>query len=151
MEEGIVEKIVSTLEARADLLGALYGILADPFGGGRGLLGAPEFMMDRISKWKLVSPGEVFRLVLSWPAAYPLVPGITAAVGGYIIREVAGELDPKIMRLGNFIKKFGVSTAISSIIAGFLWLPAILPDGSSSSPSSSSSHSPQPTEMFVYR
>ena len=152
MEEGIVDKIVSALEARADILGMLYGFLADPLGGGRGLAGAPGFMIDRISRWAPVHPGDVLRLVISWPHVYPFTPGITAAIGGYILREVAGELDPKIMRLGNFLKKFGVSTAVSSIIAGFLWLPGLLA-GSSSSPSSSSSHShhSSATEMFVYR
>ncbi|MEM5868203.1 MAG: hypothetical protein QXG39_09840, partial [Candidatus Aenigmatarchaeota archaeon] len=74
-----IDSLLSKIESKADIIGAIYGILADPIADGRGLAGAIPAMISWLSEMKPEGVAKYFEH-LAWaiqnPHKYPIVPGL---------------------------------------------------------------------------
>lgn len=130
---GILDKI----EDNADGIGGLLGIMSDPMANGRGLsMQTFEFMIDRISKWNIPNPIQVFHSIMAFPEAYPVMNNIMAGLGGWALAEFGSIVDPRVAKLGRIVKKGAFSAAIGNIIGGFVWLPGHLAEPATSTSNS---------------
>jgi len=121
--------IVSKLTAKADTLGMIYAILADPVGDGRGLSGAPSMMIDRIMHWKVPTNIEFYLHELQTNPFYagPLKNAIMLYIAGEGLNAIGQS------KWGNVAKKAAEGMAKGVGVAALLWLPAINPHGAPSS------------------
>ena len=129
-----VEKLLSGLERRADLLGGIFGFfgtmnydISFALGEINDLLWRPKFPD---------LPGIAWNLKQG-----PLAESILAAVAGYALKEAdAGILG----RLGRFMEKFGVGALLGNVVAALIRASHYV--GSSTSSTSSTS-----TSSYVYK
>jgi len=120
--------IVSKLTAKADTLAMIYGIMSDPIADGRGISGAPGFMIDRISKWHIPDPMKIIEMVQFYPQ---YSNNIKNAIMLYIAGEGLNAIGQS--KYGNIAKKVSEGLAKGTAAAALLWLPAINPHGAPSS------------------
>ena len=125
MNLGGIDKVLSTLEKNGSLIGGAYGLFQDP-------LSSPDpigYMIDRITHWKIPDLNYIITYLLHDPhySAFPL--GIELAIGGWLLKEIGGDIEPHLGRVGGFLQKAGVGAAIGSGIGALLWLPAQNPHG----------------------
>jgi len=134
---GVPERILSTIERNIDVLAGTFGFIADPLA--QGLDKAIPFAIDRIKKWLpgiMKDPMFPLTFALENPNYY-ISQGAIAALAGWIMEQVTGDIHPVLPRLGSLLKKGGVAIAIGSLIGAYTWLPGLKAEGSSSSSSSS--------------
>jgi len=120
--------IVSKLTAKADTLAMIYGIMSDPIANGRGIGGAPAWMIDRITKWHIPDPAILVNLVINNP---PYYNNVKNAIMLYIAGEGLNAIGQS--KYGNVAKKVAEGLAKGTAAAALLWLPALNPHGASSS------------------
>lgn len=122
-----VDKIVGLFEKNADIIGGVYGFMQDPLGDNRGFAGAVPFMFDRITHWKVPKNFvEIYTWAFKDAKNYTAMKnGILAAIIGYFVKEVGGDINPTIRRLGSIIQKVGTGAAVGSAVAAFVFVPAI--------------------------
>jgi len=116
--------IVSKLTAKADTLAMIYGIMSDPIANGRGIGGAPAWMIDRITKWHIPDPAILVNLVINNP---PYMNNVKNAIMLYIAGEGLNAIGQS--KYGNVAKKVAEGLAKGTAAAALLWLPALNPTG----------------------
>jgi len=114
--------IVNKLTANADTLATIYAIMADPMTDGRGLSGAPAWMIDRISHWHIPDPSKFIELVMGNPT---YIGNIKNAIMLYIAGEGLNAIGQS--KYGNIAKKVSEGLAKGTAAAALLWLPALNP------------------------
>lgn len=121
-----IKGIVNSALSNTDKLGLIYGVIADPIGGGRGLEGAPNFMIDRLSKWHIPSDLATYVHYLKNDPGYagPLKTALMAYLAGVGL-DMLGQ-----KRYGKAAKDGAVGIAKGVGLAALLWLPAVNPHGS---------------------
>ena len=125
-----VKGIVNKLTSNADKLGLLYGYLLDPMSNGRGLSGAPDFILDRITHWKVPKIESIINGLMWGPYKEGLKTALMAYLAGEGL-EAIGE-----GKWGKVAKKAGVGVAKGVGLAAITLLPAINPRTNPSSGSS---------------
>lgn len=120
--------IVSKLTAKADTLAMIYGILGDPIADGRGISGAPGFMIDRLMHWKIPDPKRLLEMVQFYPQ---YSNNIKNAIMLYIAGEGLNAIGQS--KYGNISKKVATGLLKGTAAGAILWLPAINPHGAPSS------------------
>lgn len=120
--------IVSKLTAKADTLATIYAIIGDPIADGRGISGAPGFMIDRIMHWHIPDPAKLLEMVMFYS---PYKDNIKNGIMLYIAAEGLNALGQS--KYGNIAKKVAEGLLKGTAAAALLWLPAINPHGVPSS------------------
>ena len=123
MKVGFLNRIANAAEKKGAFLGGIYGVLQDPISDGRGLSGAPNFMIDRLLNWKVPSD-PIGMMTWSLRSEYysAMKHGVGAAIIGSIIDEI--DLHPLLSKAGRIAKNAGVGAALGSVLGAALWLPA---------------------------
>lgn len=122
--------IVSKLTGNAEKLAMLYAVIQDPIGGGRGFAGAPNFIIDRLTHWKIPDPMKLLEQVMFYPAySNPLKQALMAYIVGEGLEAVGQG------KWGKVAKKAAIGLAKGTAIAAVAFLPAINPHGASGNPS----------------
>lgn len=111
-----VNGLIGKIESNADKLGWAYGLLADPIASGRGISGAPAFIIDRLTHWKIPNPQSLIE-ALMWKDG----PYYKALETGAIV-YIAGEFLNK-----SALKKFGETAFKATLLSSVLYIPAINP------------------------
>ena len=124
MNGNFLDGLMSKVEQAAPIGVGIYALLQDPMQASGGLNNATiNFMLDRISHWKL--PSDVigmYKWALS-SGAYSSIPnGILAAIVGWVAKQL--NLHPIVNRIGSIAEKAGTASAIGGLIAATIWLPA---------------------------
>lgn len=116
------KSIVSNLENNVDKIAMLYGVVADPIDGGRGIEGALPFMVDRLSHWKLPNPQELLFYIKDPNYAYMknIKNALMLYIGGYIAGDILGQT-----RIEKAAKSAATGLIKGTAIAAVAWLPAI--------------------------
>lgn len=125
--ESTVKKAYNSAISNADKLGLIYGVIQDPIAEGRGLEGAPDFMIDRLSKWHIPDPAKILEMIRFYPQYYnPLKTAIMAYLAGYGLDFIGQS------KWAKAIKKAAIGIAEGVGVGALLWLPAINPHGAPS-------------------
>jgi len=118
--EGIIEKI----EARADVLGGLYGFLA-PFKAeadavyGGDIIAAIRKQIEEAKKFDVGKAISALPFAFTDPYSAPVASsGLTAAIAGYILKKL--DIHPILTRIGKFAYPFGIYTVLSTLVWIFL-------------------------------
>lgn len=133
----IVGKFGSIIKKIAPFVGAAHAVLGDPVSDGRGLQGAPGFIMERLlenplwhdngSGLHIANPLTTTMLALGWPNKYPIIPGCVAWLTGWLLRYAgkaidAGRLGTTISSIGGAMEGYGGAAALVSIPAAWIYL-----------------------------
>ena len=137
--------IVTKLTAKADTLAMIYAIMADPIADGRGISGAPGFMIHRITHWKIPDPYKILEMVMSY-SQYS--DNIKNAIMLYIAGEGLNAIGQS--KYGNISKKVAEGLAKGTAVAALLWLPAINPHGAQSSGATLKNFASAPSVGYGY-
>lgn len=137
--------IVNKLTSKADTLATIYAIMSDPIADGRGLGGAPQFMIDRITKWHIPDPMKIIEMVQFYPQ---YSNNIKNAIMLYIAGEGLNAIGQS--KYGNISKKVAEGLAKGTAAAALLWLPAINPHGAPSSGATLSNFKAAPSVAYGY-
>lgn len=114
-------KILTAVNSIAPVAGAASGWFSAPMAAS-GINGAPAFIIDRLSHWKIANPIVTTQIALGLPDSYPIIPGIISAITGMAIKEVGQAVDVgPITQMGNALSKFGASSALNALIAAWVW------------------------------
>jgi hypothetical protein len=138
-------KILSIGKKLAPLAGIAHAFLGDPMGDGRGIEGAPSFMMQRLVNdpnsllhGHIGNPLITTQIALAFPDKYPIFTGAAAAITGYLMEAIGGKVDGSgamgqganiIGGFGTILKRYGVSAALGSIVSAWLYLTPFNPHG----------------------
>jgi hypothetical protein len=137
----VVTKIFSVANKLAPIAGVVHGMLGDPMADGRGIAGAPQFIIDRLAGEKGLLTGHIgnplvtTQIALGFPDRYPIVTGIVSAIGGWIGEKIGDSVDAGapgavIKGFGKFMKNYGIAAAATSVVAGWLYLTPFNPGAS---------------------
>lgn len=122
--QGTINKTVSGLTANADKLAMIYAIIGDPIGDGRGLDGAVNFMIERISQWHIPDPAKILEMVMAYsPYKDNVKNGILLFLVGEGLKAVGQS------KWGAVASKVAGGLLKGTAAAAILWLPAINPHG----------------------
>jgi hypothetical protein len=134
---GIATKVTN----KADKLAMLYGVLADPIADGRGLGGAPSFMIDRLSGWHIPDPMKLIEMIQFYPQySNNLQTALMLYLGGEVLDAVG------VSKWSNIAKKAGVGLAKGVGLGAILWLPKINNGWTGSGSTANAIGNEQPTE-----
>jgi len=140
----IVTKVFSVANKLAPIAGVVHGMLGDPMADGRGIAGAPQFIIDRLAGEKGLLTGHIgnplitTQIALGFPDRYPIITGIVTGIGGWIGEKIGESVDAGapgavIKGFGKFMKNYGIAAAATSVVAGWLYLTPFNPgDGGTS-------------------
>lgn len=137
----VVTKIFSVANKLAPIAGVVHGMLGDPMADGRGIAGAPQFIIDRLAGEKGLFTGHIgnplvtTQMALGMPDRYPIIPGICTAIGGWILKTVGNAVDAGapgqvISGFGKFMMGYGVAAAASAPVAAWMYLTPFNPGAS---------------------
>jgi len=131
-----LNSIGSKLAQNTDKIGMLFGILSDPMYNGRGLSGAPSFIIDRVTHWKIPDPMLLLEQVMVNP---PYRKPIDVSLIAYLLGE---GMDWFGIKQGKAVKKFAGGLLKGTAISALAFLPAIQsnPHGQDTSKYTGSSH-----------
>jgi hypothetical protein len=130
-------KVLHAANVVAPIFGSLSGWLSAPTGGGRGLDGAPAWIIDRLKGWKIANPLITTGIAITNEAEYHLIADVVAGVTGLIIREVGDGVGiSAAASAGSALLKFGSAAAINGAIAAWVYEAKNNPHGAEGGPSS---------------
>src|SRR5512146_3112360 len=81
-------KILSAANTVAPIAGAASGWLGPAMAEGRGLEGAPAWMMQRLKGYKIANPVITTEIALSHEEQYGLIGAIVSGATGLAVKEV---------------------------------------------------------------
>jgi len=105
-------------------LGVVNGWMSAPTGGQGfgGLDQVPDFLVDRLSGWKIANPIITTQIALGQPDSYPIMSGLQSALLGWGIELVGDAAGFSAMkRAGSAFKRFGASSATNAMIAAWVY------------------------------
>ena len=130
-------KVLSAANAIAPVAGAAKGWLGPAMAEGRGLEGAPTWMMERLKGWKIANPVITTEIALSHEEQYGIIGAIVSAATGMAVREVGDAVDiGPVKQMGGALMKFGASAAMNGVIAAWVWEAVNNPHGVTGGPTS---------------
>ena len=124
---GLTGKLVSN----ADNIGLIMGVLADPMANGRGLSGAPDWIMDRISHWKISTFTNPQYLIDFYKGNPPYIDTAKNAVKIWLAGEVLKMFGQG--KWGNAAQKLAKGQIKGTLIATAAFAPALNPGGATNS------------------
>jgi hypothetical protein len=131
-------KILHAANVIAPIAGTLSGWLSCPTAGGRGLEGAPAFIMERLKGYKVANPIITTQIALANEDAYHLMADASAAITGLIIKEVGDGVGiSQAERAGAALMKFGTAALVNGVIAAWVLEAVNNPHGAGTVASSS--------------
>lgn len=126
---GLTTKILSIVKKVAPIGGIARGWLSDPLSQGD-LSQAMQFITDCIQQFKFANPIKTTQIALSMPDKYPIVEGITGALGGWLVEEGGEAIQmSEIKALGTIWKRYGLSALVNGIAAAYIYLARLNPHG----------------------
>lgn len=133
MNKDKLSAILDKIEDKSEVLGGVYGLVQYPLHEGIGLF-VPK-VTSCLQNWKPVDPLTVINAMVADPLTWGQVTNnIMTGIGGWILAEAGGIVDPRLAKLGRIAKKIGINATIGNIVGGFLWRPAFLNNPGSSPP-----------------
>ena len=136
LETDIGSKALGVASRLAVPMGVASGWLSAPTGGEGfgGLDQIPDFLVDRLSGWKIANPIITTQIALSQPALYPIMDGAKSALLGWGIQLVGDAIGMSfINRAGGALKKFGGAQASNALIAAWVYEAKNNPHGGGAS------------------
>ena len=130
-------KILSAANSIAPIAGAATGWMSAPMAEGRGLAGAPAWMITRLKGYKIANPIITTEIALAAEDQYHLIGSIVSAATGMAVREVGQAIGVSAAtRMGSALMKYGASAAINGVIAAWVWEAVNNPHGKDGGPTS---------------
>jgi hypothetical protein len=139
-------KILSIAKKLAPLAGVAHAFLGDPMADGRGIEGAPAFIMGQVVTGEksllhghIGNPLTTTLIALKYPDKYPIFSGAAAAITGYFMEQIGSKADGSggigqganiISGFGTILKRYGVAASLGSIVSAWLYLTPYNPTGS---------------------
>jgi len=118
-------------------VGLILAFLSDPTSGERGLSGSWAFITARIKAWKFPKLESIFWYLTNHPPyKNPLILGIAGVIAGYVLPYIPFR---GLKSVSVLLRRLGFGLIAGTILAAFLFLPAINPR-SSSNPGGRSSY-----------
>jgi hypothetical protein len=106
---------------------------------GRGLAGAPAWMITRLKGYKIANPIITTEIALAAEDQYHLIGSLVSAATGYGIKEVGQSVAvPAAEKMGGALMKYGVSALVNGVIAAWVWEAVNNPHGKDGGPASGS-------------
>ena len=129
---GLASKALSAANKVAPALGMWMAWTA-PAGTGD-LSSKMNFYVEALKGFKIADPIITTGLALSQPDRYPIANGIGLAATGYLINQIGdglgGGSGSIVKRLGGIAYKGGVSIAVNSLVASYIFEARNNPHGS---------------------
>lgn len=120
---GLSGKALSAANKIAPALTA-YMAWTQPAGTGD-LASKMNFYVEALKGFKIANPVITTQIALSQPDRYPIATGIELAALGYLIDMVGeglgGGAGSILSRMGNIPKKGGLSLAVNSLVASYIF------------------------------
>lgn len=123
-------KILHAANVIAPILGAVSGFAGPPMAGGRGVDGAPAWIMERLKGFKIANPVITTEIALGQEDTYHLIADATAAVTGLIIKEVGNAVGSSTAeRMGSALMKFGGTALTTGVVGAWVYEAVNNPHG----------------------